>query len=340
MHIYVQRIMPIVFILFFVGCLPKGTNGQLEENTTEVLTQANQITIAGIYKDGSKGWFINEGLSAEKEATRLGAEEFIYIDVKMDEDIYQQALTSMIDEDVDGVIICIPDQSLSQTTVDILRKENIPIVATNDPIVGSNGRLLTPFVGVDDYALGDMTGDWMANYAIKNGLMLNEDVGVLILENDQQMNMQERAEGQYERFIEMLPGFDKKRIFRLNYNGETENAFNVAMDVFIQETKIRTWLVMTGNDEGAIGVVRSLEQLGLDQNASIISIGGTLAIEEFNREYSALKASSYYSPEKIGKESANILMKYIIDQEPMPEKQLFNAEIITKDNYQEVTGVE
>ena len=340
MNSQMQKFMPMLFILFLVGCLPKGDNEQLQENTTGVLTQNNQVTIAGIYKDGSKGWFINEGLSAEEEVTRMGAEEFIYIDVKMDEDIYKQALASIIDEEVDGVIICIPDQSLSQMTMNILKEENIPVVATNDPIVGDRGQLLTPFVGVDDYALGDMTGDWMANYVIKNGLMLNEDVGVLILENNQQMNMKKRAVGQYERFIEMIPSFDENRIFRLDYNGETENAFNVAMDVFIEETNIKTWLVMTGNDEGAIGVVRSLEQLGLDQNASIVSIGGTLAIEEFNREYSALKASGYYSPEKIGKESAQVLMKYILHQEPMPKQQLFNAEIITKNNYQEVTGIE
>ncbi|WZL81112.1 substrate-binding domain-containing protein [Vallitaleaceae bacterium 9-2] len=335
----IGKIVIILCILLLVGCTPKGADEQQEQSEHNIAPK-DRITIAGIYKDGSKGWFIHEGLSAEEEASRLGAKEFIYIDVKMDPELYEQALTSMIDEEVDGVIICIPDQNLSQMTVDILREEKIPVVATNDPIVAQSGRLLTPFVGVDDYALGDMTGDWMANYAIKNGLMIKEDVGVLILENNQQINMKERANGQYERFVEMIPGFDVNRIFRINYNGETENAFNVAMDMFTQEKEITTWLVMTGNDEGAIGVVRSLEQLGLDQNASIISIGGTLALDEFNREYSALKASSYYSPKKIGKKSAEILMEYILYSEPMPQRQLFNAEIITKDNYQEVTGVE
>ena len=97
----------------------------------------------------------------------MGADEFIYIDANMNSTTFAEALDSIIAEEVDGVIICIPDQSLSQFTVNKLKKVGIPLIATNDPLVNIAGDKIAPFVGVDDYSLGQMTGDWMANYSIK-----------------------------------------------------------------------------------------------------------------------------------------------------------------------------
>ncbi len=105
--------------------------------------------------------------------------------------------------------------------------------------------------------------------------------------------------------------------------------------VFINTLDITYWLVMASSDEGAIGAVRSLEQLGMDSSASVTSIGGSLAVSEFKREYSALKSSGYYSPSRIGRESAKELHDIITGKEQAIEETFFNAVLITKDNYQE-----
>lgn len=325
------------------GCYHPYSSKRQESSTKEqtaIIDQEDPIVLVGIYKDGSRGWFITEGLSAEKEAKAMGADSFIFIDAKMDNATYLKALNAAVDEEADGVIICIVDQTLSEETVTFFESHDIPVVATNDPIINDDGDYLTPFVGVDDYALGNMTGDWMANYAIKNGLSQQDNIGVVILENSKVSQMEQRGLGQRERFLEMIPDFDEKQLYSLEYDGTIEDAFENSMQLLGSQRTVSTWLVMTVNDEGAIGAVRALEQLGIDQNAAVVSIGGTLAIDEFKREYSALKAASYYSPEKIGAQSVQILMDYIKRQEPMPQKQLFNAVIITKENYQEMTGME
>lgn len=339
----IHYLMIAVCLFLLTGCYHPYTS-EWDEGTSKeeasIIDQKEPITIVGIYKDGSRGWFITEGLSAEKQAKQLGAESFIFIDAKMDNATYQKALNAAVDEGADGVIICIVDQGMSEETVAFFENYSIPVVATNDPIIDKDGNYLTPFVGVDDYALGNMTGDWMANYAIKNGLSQQGDIGVVILENSKVSQMEQRGLGQRERFLEMIPDFDEDQLISLDYNGTIEDAFEKSMQLFGSRRNVSTWLVMTVNDEGAIGSVRALEQLGIDQNAAVVSIGGTLAVDEFRREYSALKAASYYSPEKIGTQSVQILMDYIEHQEPMPKKQLFNAVIITKDNYQEMTGLE
>lgn len=339
----IHYLMIAVCLFLLAGCYHPYTSeweeGASKEGTS-IIDPNEPMTIVGIYKDGSRGWFITEGLSAEKQAKELGAESFIFIDAKMDNDTYYKALNAAVDEGADGVILCIVDQAMSEETVAFFENYDIPVVATNDPIMDGDGNYLTPFVGVDDYALGNMTGDWMANYAIKNGLSQQEDIGVVILENSKVSQMEQRGLGQRERFLEMIPNMKKEQLISLEYDGTIEDAFEESMQLFGNNRKVSTWLVMTVNDEGAIGSVRALEQLGIDQNAAVVSIGGTLAVDEFRREYSALKAASYYSPEKIGAQSVQILMDYLEHQEPMPQKQLFNAVIITKDNYQEMTGLE
>ena len=92
---------------------------------------------------------------------------------------------------------------------------------------------------------------------------------------------------------------------------------------FSTNNHVAKWLVMASNDEGGIGAVRALEQLGLDKSSAVISIGGYLAKEEFKKEYSALKAASYYSASKIGSVSGESLMNKILYNEAIPKEQLF-----------------
>ena len=48
-------------------------------------------------------------------------------------------------------------------------------------------------------------------------------------------NARQRAEGQYDRFIEMIPYYPSDHIYYANYNGETEKGFEAAIDVFFNE---------------------------------------------------------------------------------------------------------
>lgn len=333
----------IIIIVLFIICLyilisdySKKPNSSLEPEESESGFITNdKVIIAGIYRDGSKSWFIDEGLSASIESKNQGAYEYIFIDSKKNKDDYIQGITSIIDDGVDGVILCQPYEELSDEIAAMLNEADIPFVSTNVSMISTSGNLLAPVIGVEDYALGHMTGDWMANYTIKNGLIDTQNVGLILLKNEELPNMQLRLDGQYKRFKEMVPYFDEQQSFFVDFNGGTEDGFNQTMKTLYSHLDITYWLVMAGNDEGAIGAVRALEQLGLDSNAAVVSIGGTLAINEFKKEYSALKAASYYSSSKIGTESAIVLFDLINEPGKGFTETNFNAVLITKDNYQE-----
>lgn len=295
--------------------------------------------IAGIYKAGDQIWFIDEGKASEKVVKELGGEKFIYIDAKMNPDTYLTAVDNVIAQKVDGVLVCVPDQFLSGVTVEKLKDANIPVVAVDDPLIGEDGKKLAPWVGIDAYNIGYSVGEWLANYAKENKLEKDPNVGVLILTMDTVSSVVPRTEGEEAAFKKILPDFPKNRIFKADYNGETDKGFNAASAIFTANPQITKWLIMGGNEEGVIGGVRALEQFGLDKDSAAIAMGAYLAIGEFEKDHSALKAAPFFSSIAIGGESAKMLMEHIQKDTPMKESTAVKAEIVTKDNYKKIMNL-
>lgn len=326
-------LLTVLMGTLLVGCgSPKATEEKKDE------PEKKEVIIAGIYKAGDQVWFIDEGKAAEKKAKELGADKFIYIDAKMNPDTYLQAIDNVIAQQVDGVITCIPDQKLSKVTVDKLNEAGIPVVAADDALQDESGKKLAPWVGINAYKIGEANGEWMANYAKDNGLDKNENAGVLILTMDTVSSCVPRTEGEYAKFKEIIPEYKEERIFKADYNGETDKGFNAAAAIFTAHPEIKSWMVMSGNEEGAVGAVRALEQAGLDKDSVVIGLGAYLAKDEFKKDYSAMKAATFFSSDAVGGTSAEILMNKILKDEEMPMETAVDALIVTKDNYKEVMG--
>lgn len=297
-----------------------------------------KMVIAGIYKAGDQVWFIDEGKAAEKMAKELGASDFLFIDAKMNPDTYLQAIDNVIAQKVDGVVTCIPDQKLSKVTVEKLKQAGIPVVAADDALQDESGNKLAPWVGINAYKIGQVNGEWMANYAKTNGFDKDNEAGLLILTMDTVSSCVPRTQGEEAKFKELLPGFSGDRMFKADYNGETDKGFNGAAAIFTAHPEIKKWMVMTANEEGAVGAVRALEQAGLDKSSCVIGLGGYLAKDEFKKEYSAMKAATYFSSDAVGGTSVKVLMNYILKKEEMPMETAVDAAIVTKDNYKQVMG--
>lgn len=315
----------------FSGCANKqGTEGTKKEGKKPV--------IAGIYKAGDQVWFLDEGKAAEKMAKEMGAEKFIYIDAKMNPDTYLQAIDNVIAQKVDGVITCIPDQKLSQATVNKLKEANIPVVAADDPLADESGKKLAPWVGINAYKIGQTNGEWMAKYVKDNKLDTDETAAVLYLTMETVSSCVPRTKGEEDKFKELIPNYPSSKVFKADYNGETDKGFNAASAIFTANPKIKKWMIMSANEEGAIGAVRALEQAGLDKESCVIGLGAYLAKDEFKKPYSAMKAATYFSSDDVGGTSAKILMNKILKGEEMPQETAVDAKVVTKDNYKEIMG--
>ena len=84
-----------------------------------------------------------------------------------------------ISEKASGIIICVPDQTMSQAVVDKCAEAGMPVVAVDDALE-VNGEKIAPWVGIDGYNIGMANGEWMAQYAIDNNLVDDEECGWLL----------------------------------------------------------------------------------------------------------------------------------------------------------------
>ncbi len=302
-----------------------------------VSAEDNKLVVYGIYKAGDQTWFIDEGAAAKKAVEAAGG-EFIFVDAKMSPEEYLKAIDNAIANKATGIVTCIPDQTLSQAVVDKLQEAKIPVVAADDALQDADGKKLVPWVGINAYVIGEANGEWLANYAKENNLVSDPEVGLLILTMDTVSSCVPRAEGEYNKFTELLPEFDKSKIFKSDYDGTTEKGNIAASAIFTAHPEIKKWLVTGANEEGTIGAVRALESIGLDKDACVVGLGGYLAKDEFKKEGgSAMKAASYFSSDAVGTTSVKILLDIIAGKE-VPMETAVDAIMVTPENYVEVMG--
>lgn len=301
-----------------------------------IASAADKGVIYGIYKAGDQTWFIDEGAAAQKAAEAAGY-RFIYVDAKMSPEEYLRAIDNAIANKAAGVVTCIPDQTMSQAVVDKLAEAKIPVVAADDALE-VDGRKIAPWVGINAYVIGEANGEWLANYAISNNLVENPEVGLLIVTMDTVSSCVPRAEGEYNKFTELAPSFDKSRIFKADYDGTTEKGNIVSAAVFTAHPEIKTWLVTGANEEGNVGAVRALESAGLDKNACVVGLGAYMAKDEFRKPGgSAMKASAYFSSDAVGAGSVKVLLD-LIDGKEVTQETAVDAIIVTPENFEEVMG--
>lgn len=291
--------------------------------------------IYGIYKAGDQTWFIDEG-DAAKAAAEAAGYSFTYVDAKMSPEEYLKAIDNAIANKAAGIVTCVPDQTMSQTVVDKCKEAGIPVVAADDALE-VNGEKLVPWVGINAYKIGEANGEWLANY-VKENVTLGPDVGLLLMTMDTVSSCVPRAEGEYDKFTELVPEFDTNLIFRADYDGTTEKGNTQAAAVITAHPEIKTWLVTGANEEGCIGAARALESAGLDANACVVGLGGYMAKDEFKKDGgSCVKASAYFSAESVGAGSIDVLLQLIEGKEP-PKETAVDAVVVTPDNYVEVMG--
>lgn len=292
--------------------------------------------IYAIYKAGDQTWFIDEGDAAKARTEELGG-ELVYCDAQMNPETCLKFVDTAISEKASGIIICVPDQTMSQAVVDKCVEAGIPVVAVDDALE-VNGDKIAPWVGIDGYNIGMANGEWMAQYAIDNNLVDDAECGVLFLTMDTVSSCVPRTEGEKDKFLEMT-SFDESRIFYGDNDGTTEKGNQAATAVITANPQIKKWLVMSANEESAMGGVRALETAGLDKDSCVIGLGAYLAKDEWNAGKDVcMKASCYFSADSIGATAIQILHDYIVDGTEMEMATAVPATVCTPDNYKDVMG--
>ncbi len=312
-------------------------------DTTEAAKPAGDSgkagVVYGIYKAGDQTWFIDEGAAAQAAVEAQG-DTFTYVDAKMNPEEYLKAIDNAIANNAKGIVICIPDQTMSQAAVDKAKGAGIPIVAADDALQDADGKKLAPWVGIDAYVIGQANGGWLAKYAKDNDLVGKDDVALLILTMDTVSSCVPRAEGEIDQFTKDCPDFDQSKIYKADYDGTTDKGNTAASSVITAHPEVKKWLVTGANEEGTIGACRALESAGLDKDACVVGLGAYMAKDEWNNkgaDGTCMKAAAYFSSQSVGEGSVKVLYQLINGETPDMETAV-PAVIVTPDNYKDTMG--
>lgn len=305
--------------------------------------------LAFICKDLSQEWFVGTSTAMRETAMKRGARDVLLFDCSMNPDKYMTALDTAISRKVDVLIVCPPDQKLSQITVDRCKAAGIKVMADDDGLIDEKGVHIAPALELDAYIVGQGIGDYLGKYYNANNMQAGYASTAFML-----MNMPEvsscvpRSEGARDKFLELVPAFERTKIIRADYDGTSEKGFNVAAATITANPQITTWIVMAPNDEGAQGATRALEQANKDRNAIVAGVGGYLAKDEFKKDYSAFKATAYIDPVLDGTIAGNAAMDWI-EKGVVPYSEYkkpgaafgvypFGATMIDRQNFRQVMG--
>ena len=307
--------------------------------------------VAYICKELTQEWFVGTSTAMRETILSRGGRDLLLFDSQMDPAKYLEALDAVIARgDVSALIVTPPDQiGLSQITVDRTRAAGIKVLANDDGLIDATGRHIAPAQELSAYAVGLGIGEYLGNYYRTNNLAANNpNVGLMLITMSIVSSVVPRTEGTGDKFLEMVPDFDRSKVFRLDYNGTTDMGFNVAAATITANPAITHWIVMAPNDEGALGATRALEQAGKDRNSIVAGVGGYHAKDEFKKDYSAFKASSYIDSTQSGIVIGNAAMDWI-ETGVVPFQEYiapgasfgvfpFSGIMVDKTNYRQVMG--
>lgn len=312
----------VMVAALFAGCAKEEEKAETKEDTKmedkkddaaekkEEMSESDEgPLLAFIVKDASQEWFVGTSSAMKATALNLGARDFIIYDTAMSPDKYMTALDQAIAQEVDVLIVCPPDQQLSAITVQKCNEAGIKVMADDDPLIDENGKYIAPALALDAYVVGESQGEWLAKYYNENNLSEhNETIGYMLLTMNEVSSALPRSEGARDKFLADAPDFPADMVIEANYDGTSDKGFNVAAATITANPDVTHWIVTAPNDEGAQGATRAIEQAGLDADATVVGLGGYLAIDEFRKEYSCFKASAYIDPLMDGRIAATAAM--------------------------------
>lgn len=270
--------------------------------------------IGYICKDLSQEWFQGTLAAIEETALSMGASEVISLDCEMDPEKSLNHLDNLIAQNVDIIIICPPDQGLSQTIVNRCDEAGIPVFADADGLI-VDGKHIAPALELNAYVVGQGMGEWLAEY-VNTEMDLAADaesIGYMRMTMNEVSSCVPRSEGAKDAFLEGCPDFDEAKIIDANYDGTTEAGYDVAAATITAHPEITKWIVTAPNDEGAAGAARALEAAALDGDACVVGAGAYIAKDEFQKDYSCFKAAAYFSSKETGTQEAIAAIEFLKD---------------------------
>ena len=305
-------LLALVLVFSMAACAPKAEDPAPEGGGEPAKTDG--FTVAYVCKDLSQEWFIVESEKIVEYCKANGASDVILVDCEYNEEKYLDGVQNMVDQKVDLLIVCPPDQNLSQKTVELCSGAGIPVIAVDDPLIDADGKLIAPAVQLSAYDVGLTMGEWLAKYINANFddvAALKDEAAILCLAADTIQSCVPRTDGQIASLSEAIPEL-KDIIIRTDYDSTTDGGYDVMAAQISANPGVKYWFVMAVNDEGALGAVRALEAANMNGDACVVGAGAYHFDDEINTNPdTCFKAANFFSSKEAGEMVATEAMNLL-----------------------------
>lgn len=299
-----------------------------------------EFTFYGIYK--AEGvYFVTEAASTEATLKAWGEKNgytvnWVCLFSESDpEKCLQQVQTAVADK-ADCIFICVPDQSMSASVVDLCKEGNVPVVSVDDGLIDENGNRLAPWYGIDAYNIGKAAGEWMANYAKENNLLDDPTAGIIYAEMPTVNSCVPRTQGEKDAWKAINGDAMADRTYSFPYNADENEAYVNCMAVITAHPEIKTWLVMTASETASNAAAAALEEAGLAGTSCINALGGDATVPHWDAgNFPVIKSATYFSGKVVGKAAAEAVIDFIENGKEIPMEYATPATLITPDNYKD-----
>jgi serine/threonine protein kinase/ABC-type sugar transport system substrate-binding protein len=229
-------------------------------------------------------------------------------------------LNNFIIQNAAAIILCPLDATVLRPSVQAALDANIPVIT----ISGDNFGDLTVSIVLEDITMGTAVGDYTAD-------LINQtrdgEANVIILDYDTVPSVVTRADAMEAALLKKAPNV--KILGRYRGGLPEEGEKNIAR-ALAQHPEIN--VIMSINDAGAIGAIKTLERMGIkNDQIDIISVDADLTVRQMIKQGNYFRASLDSDPKGGAITAVNAVVHFLAGQ-AVPRKINLTGLMITKEN--------
>jgi ABC-type sugar transport system substrate-binding protein len=235
----------------------------------------------------------------------------------------------------------------------LFRSQGFAVFALFNSVRDENGKSLVPTVGLDQYATGAMTMQWLIdNYKTYWGDIDTSKLGLISMTFSVSVDLNDREVGAQDVFKKNFPN-NTNLIFvadGVTGTGSGEDiGYNLSSAILAAHPEVEYWFITNCLEMYAQGATRAVEQLGMEDRVLITACGSDIACSEWENGYEGCWASAIAISNYLYAAPSLCALVSLLDGKSTPESlwpdmktpgdvaSFYKAdvEMITKDTYKD-----
>ena len=198
-----------------------------------------------------------------QEAAAAAGVDLLVLDNRYDASTALANADEFVRQRVDLVIEFQIDQGVAPVVANKIHGAGIPLIAVDIPHPHST------FFGVDNYLVGLVAGEYLAQHAKKTwGGKARWVLGLDVEEGGPLV--QSRTTGAFVGVKSLLPGLSESAMIRMDCRGMRDKTYRAVLDFLRRNPRDRGVLIAAHSDTSAMGAIEAVRELKLEKHVAIV----------------------------------------------------------------------